>query len=105
MAEEIAERAGITTGDRVLDAGFGYGGPAIHWARTCKPERIVGLNVTPSQIAVARQRVTELDLAKVIDLRLASATSLPFEDGSFDRVVALESSVHFHTRQKFFGEA
>ncbi|MEU1792568.1 methyltransferase domain-containing protein [Streptomyces sparsogenes] len=105
MAEEIAERAGITAGDQVLDAGFGYGGPAIHWARTRKPERVVGLNITPSQTAVARQRVTELALDKVIELRLASATSLPFEDGSFDRVVALESSVHFHTRQKFFREA
>ncbi|MFJ2264628.1 SAM-dependent methyltransferase [Streptomyces sp. NPDC087844] len=105
MAEEVGERAGITEGDRVLDAGFGYGGPAIHWARTRKPERIVGLNITPSQIRVAREHVTELELDKVIELRQASATSLPFEDGSFDRVVALEASVHFHTRQTFFEEA
>ncbi|MFH8620244.1 SAM-dependent methyltransferase [Streptomyces sp. NPDC017979] len=105
MAEEIAGRAGITGGDRVLDAGFGYGGPAIHWARTRRPQRIVGLNVTPSQIAIARQGVKDQGLSDVIELRLASATSLPFADGSFDRVVALESSVHFHTRQTFFQEA
>ncbi|MEU5980541.1 methyltransferase domain-containing protein [Streptomyces sp. NPDC047315] len=105
MAEEVAERAGITEGDQVLDAGCGYGGPAIHWARTRRPERIVALNVTPSQVAVAQQGVAELGLDKVIDLRLASATSMPFPDGSFDRVVALESSVHFHTRQGFIEEA
>ena len=53
----------------------------------------------------ARQRAADLGLDDLLDLRMASAVCLPFEDNSFGRVVALESSSHFHTRQAFFEEA
>ncbi|NGO72789.1 SAM-dependent methyltransferase, partial [Streptomyces boncukensis] len=105
LADELAETAGITAGDHVLDVGFGYAEQDFHWMRTRKPERIVGINVTPAQVRVAQQRARELDLGERLDLREGSATSLPFESASFDRVVALESSVHFDTRQTFLAEA
>ena len=35
----------------------------------------------------------------------ASATELPLEAGSVDKVVALESAFHFDTREQFFAEA
>jgi erythromycin 3''-O-methyltransferase len=105
LAEELGEAAGITTGDRVLDVGFGYAEQDFHWLRTRKPAQIVGINVTPVQVEVAQKRAEEMNLGDRLDLRVGSATSLPFEDGSFDRVVALESSVHFDTRQKFLREA
>ncbi|MFC6881636.1 MULTISPECIES: class I SAM-dependent methyltransferase [Actinomadura] len=105
LAERLGEAAGITAGDRVLDVGFGFGEQDFHWLRTREPKEIVGLNITPGQVDAARRRTRELDLDDRLDLRVGSATSLPFEDGSFDRVVALESSAHFNTRQVFFREA
>jgi erythromycin 3''-O-methyltransferase len=105
LAEELGEAAGITAGDRVLDVGFGYAEQDFYWLRTRKPAQIVGINVTPVQVEIAQKRAEELDLGDRLDLRVGSATSLPFEDASFDRVVALESSVHFDTRQKFLDEA
>jgi erythromycin 3''-O-methyltransferase len=105
LAEELGEAAGITAGDHVLDVGFGYAEQDFYWLRTRKPEKIVGINVTPSQVRAAQQRAEEMEVGDRLDLRIGSATSLPFEDGSFDRVVALEASVHFDTRQKFFEEA
>jgi len=105
LAEELGEAAGITAGDHVLDVGFGYAEQDFHWLRTRKPERIVGINVTPVQVEIAQKRAEEMNLGDQLDLRVGSATTLPFEDGSFDRVVALESSVHFDTRQKFLDEA
>jgi erythromycin 3''-O-methyltransferase len=105
LAEKLGEAAGITAGDRVLDVGFGYAEQDFYWLRTRNPKEIVGINVTPVQVEVAQKRATELGVADRLDLRTGSATSLPFEDGSFDRVVALESSVHFDTRQRFLEEA
>lgn len=105
LAEVLGAAAGITAGDRVLDAGFGYAEQDIYWLRTRNPAEIVGVNISPNQVRVARQRAAEEGLDNRLDLRVASATSVPFEDGSFDKVVALESAVHFGTRQKFFDEA
>lgn len=105
LADELGEAAGITADDRVLDVGFGYAEQDFRWLRTREPREIVGINVTPVQVDVARERARELGVGDRLDLRTGSGTSLPFADGSFDRVVALESSVHFDTRQRFFEEA
>lgn len=105
LARELGEAAGIGEGDRVLDVGFGYAEQDFYWLRTRNPKEIVGINVTPVQVEFARKRAEELGVADRLDMRTGSATTLPFEDDSFDRVVALESSVHFDTRQRFLEEA
>ncbi|MFF5010800.1 SAM-dependent methyltransferase [Streptomyces phaeochromogenes] len=105
LADLLAETVGISAGDRVLDCGFGYAEQDIRWARTREPQRIVGVNVTNAQVEVARKRVADLGLADVIDLRIGSATDVPLGAASTDRVVALESALHFNTRQRFFEEA
>lgn len=105
LAEQVADVAGMATGDRVLDVGFGYAEQDIHWMRTRGPVRIVGINISPGQVQAARDRVAGAGLQDRIDLRVGSATDLPFDDGSFDCVVAVESAIHFDTRQRFFEEA
>lgn len=105
LADLLADAAGMGEGDRVLDAGFGYADQDMHWLETRKPELIAGLNITAAQVEVARERVRERNLDDLIDLRLGSATDMPFEPGTFDRVVALESAFHFETREDFFREA
>jgi erythromycin 3''-O-methyltransferase len=105
MADLLADAAGITEGDRVLDVGFGYADQDIHWLTTRRPALIAGLNVTPAQVEVARRRGSEAGLQDRLDLRVGSATQMPFEAETFDRVVALESAFHFDTRADFFREA
>ena len=105
LAMLVGERAGMKPGDHVLDVGFGFGDQDILWAQTLQPAHIVGLNITASQVAVARQRVTESGLDDRIDLRHGSATDVPLEANSVDKVIALECAFHFHTREQFFREA
>jgi SAM-dependent methyltransferase len=105
MAELLAQRSGMQTTDRVLDVGFGFADQDIHWARHQRPQSIIGLNITASQIAVARARVADLGLSDRIDLREGSATAMPVPDASVDVVTALECAFHFRTRERFFAEA
>ena len=53
----------------------------------------------------ANQRAKDRKLDGRVDLMLGSATEMPFEAASFDKVTALESAFHFNTRDRFFDEA
>ncbi|MGH3375925.1 MAG: methyltransferase domain-containing protein [Actinoallomurus sp.] len=105
LADMLADAAGMREGDQVLDVGFGYADEDLRWAELRRPQRIVGLNITPAQVQVAMERARERGLEDRLDLRVGSATEMPFDAGTFDRVVALQSAFHFDTRQDFFAEA
>jgi ubiquinone/menaquinone biosynthesis C-methylase UbiE len=70
-----------------------------------KPEKIIGLNITNSQVERARMNVADAGLEKLIDLREGSATEMPIENESIDLVVSVESAFHYRTREDFFNEA
>jgi cyclopropane fatty-acyl-phospholipid synthase-like methyltransferase len=105
MARLVAEEAGFRPGDAVVDVGFGFADQDMYWVDTFDVARITGLNITPSQVALARQRVADRGLADRIDLREGSATAMPLADAAFDKVVGLECAFHFDTREDFFREA
>ena len=105
MAHELALAVGMQPRHTVLDCGFGFADQDLYWAKTFRPARIIGLNVTALQVEKARERVTEFGLDGVIDLRLGSATAMSLEDGTVDSVTALESAFHFATREQFLREA
>jgi ubiquinone/menaquinone biosynthesis C-methylase UbiE len=101
----VGAAARMGPSDRVLDCGFGFGDQDLLWARTRKPAQIVGLNVTRSQVTLARRRVAAAGLGERVDLRHGSATAMPSRFGPFDCVVAVECAFHFLTRERFFHEA
>jgi ubiquinone/menaquinone biosynthesis C-methylase UbiE len=105
LALLVGERAGIAPGDRVLDVGFGFAEQDMLWADRFRPAKIVGVNITPSQVEAARRRVAERGYADRIELQEGDAVALPFPDASFDRVVGVECAFHFHTRERFLAEA
>jgi len=105
MARLLAETAGFQPEDTVLDVGFGFGDQDMFWAESFAVHRIVGLNITPSQVTTARRRVQERGLDDRIELLEASATDMPLDAVSVDKVVGLECAFHFDTREQFFHEA
>ena len=105
LALLVAKRGGMGPGDTVLDCGYGFGDQDILWARNMKPKKIIGLNITNSQVERARMNVVNAGLDKSIDLREGSATEMPIENESIDLVVSLESAFHYRTREDFFKEA
>lgn len=105
LARVAAENLELGPEDRLLDVGFGYGDQDMYWMEHFKPREIVGINITESQIELAKKRVAERGMSDRIRYVQASATQLPFETNSFDKVVALECAFHFQTRLDFFREA
>ena len=96
MVDEIA--APISAEARVLlDIGCGLGAAAQRLALRFPQTYVVGVNVSPWQLKMTRSRK--------IRAVGSDAASLSFASSSADAVVALESALHFDTRQKFFAEA
>lgn len=73
---------------RVLDAGCGNGEPVLDRLADVATERAVGLDVSRSQVELADEAVPAVSIVQG-DLR-----HLPFPDGSFDAVVAVDAIIH-----------
>jgi ubiquinone/menaquinone biosynthesis C-methylase UbiE len=94
---ELVE-AGDLRGRRILDVGCGPGHVLAQLAREYEA-RCWGLDAAPGMIAVAREHVPA-----GVDVRVAEAESLPFEDAFFERVLML-LVVHHVDRPRAFREA
>jgi len=105
MARELGDVAELGPSDRLLDVGFGFAEQDFFWLENHHVGHITGLNITPMQVERAQARVRERQLTDRIDLRVGSATAMPFGDASFTKVTALECAHHFATREQFFREA
>lgn len=105
MARLLARTADLKAGDEVVDVGFGFADQDMLWVEELDVKRITGLNITPSQVALARKRVAARGMSDRIELLEASATRMPLGDASCDKVVGLECAFHFVTREDFFREA
>ncbi|WP_462321048.1 SAM-dependent methyltransferase [Halochromatium sp.] len=105
LVDRLADAVRLAPGDELLDVGYGFADQDMRWAERYRPTRIIGLNLTRSQVEVARQRVAARGLSEQIDLRQGSATAMDLADESVDKVTALESAFHFRSREQFLREA
>jgi microcystin synthetase protein McyJ len=105
MARLLGEAAQLGPNDAQLDVGFGFAEQDFFWLKEFGVPHITGLNITPMQVAHAQARAKQRQLSERLDLRVGSATAMPFSPNSFTKVTALECAHHFPTREQFFHEA
>jgi ubiquinone/menaquinone biosynthesis C-methylase UbiE len=82
-------------GVKVLDVACGNGN---FLARAEKKFKTYGVDISPAAIKLASKKL------RSTDLRVASATKLPFKRGSFDAVTCLGSLEHFPDMDKSLEE-
>lgn len=74
--------------DRVLDIGCGCGGVLIYLYRRIRfTETMEGLDCSAMMVETGRKEIMRRGLHDMINIRLGSATKLPYPDGSFDAVL------------------
>lgn len=89
----LAHRMHITPSMTVLDVGCGVGGPAREIA-TFTGCNVVGVNNNAYQIERATVHTARDRLSEKVRFEKADFMALPFDEGAFDAVYAIEATVH-----------
>jgi cyclopropane fatty-acyl-phospholipid synthase-like methyltransferase len=89
----LADKAKISAGTRVLDAGCGVGGSSIWLARE-RGATVTGITIAPNQVDLARRFATERQVSDRTSFHSMDYMHLDFPAGSFDVVWNMESMVH-----------
>ena len=100
---ELARRASLTPGLRVLDVGCGLGGSARYLAGEHRCH-VTGVDLTPEYVDVARVLAGMVGLAHRVEFREASALDLPFDDGGFDVVWTEHVQMNIADKLAFYRE-
>lgn len=90
LAVIFADSAGLVPGQRALDVGCGPGALTAQLVERLGQDRVEAVDPSPPFVEAARDRFPGLDV------RLAPAEQLPFDDDSFDVALA-QLVVHFMT--------
>src|ERR687892_426473 len=85
VGERLVEGAGVEPGMSVLDVACGAGNAAIPAARA--GAKVTGLDLVPKLLEQGRAKAEAAGLE--IEWVEGDAEELPFEDGSFDRVLSI----------------
>lgn len=100
MARELVERLGLTSGDRVLDAGCGLGGSAFLMAREFGA-RVDAIDLSRNMIAMATRRCRDLGLEKLVTLEHGDCLELD-RPGRYRAVYSRDVFLHIHDKARLF---
>ncbi len=88
LGPQIADYAGVRSGQRVIDVGCGPGALTGELVERLGPTRVSAIDPSESFVTAARERFPG------VDVRLATAEHIPFPDKAFDAALA-QLVVHF----------
>jgi SAM-dependent methyltransferase len=100
---DVADHLGLGSGGSLLDVGSGIGGAARFFARRygC---RVVGIDLTPEFVDVAKMLTQHVGLSDRVEFHVASALALPFDDKCFDRATLLHVGMNIPDKENLCAE-
>ena len=95
---------GLASADHVLDIGCGAGRSLAEIAAEAPDGCVFGADSSDLLAQMALRRNRHLVEAHRADVVVASAASLPFEDGAFDKALCLDAIYFWNDLSQAFGE-
>lgn len=102
LNEPLFAAAGITAGDRVLDVGCGNGATTRLAARTARPGRVVGIDLSAPMLAAARASTATENLDNV-DYVQGDAQVHDLGTAAFDVAISRAGVMFFADQRAAFG--
>ena len=104
LTDSLADLAGISQGDKIVDIGCGMGGSAIRLAkrRGCD---VTGVTLSPVQKRWASVSSTFNRVSKQTRFLAEDAEKVCFDSESFDVVWSVECTEHLFNKPEFFRRA
>ena len=90
LTRKVVDTLGLRPGETLLDAGCGSGAATVHIAQEYGPQ-ITGVTISPVEAATAQARAAEHGVSDRVRFEVGDYHALPFAEGQFDAVVAMES--------------
>jgi ubiquinone/menaquinone biosynthesis C-methylase UbiE len=91
LTYSVIDMLDIQPNDKVLEVGFGSGVGIQRLSRLASAGYIAGIDYSSEMVEQATARNMAEIKAGRVDLRLGSVESLPFEDKTFDKALAVNS--------------
>jgi MPBQ/MSBQ methyltransferase len=101
--EELAELAGLSAGECVLDVGCGLGGTARYLAARFGV-KVTGVDLTAEYCRVGNMLSDRTGLADQVKLVTANALELPFAGGGFDAVWTEHAAMNIADKPRLYSE-
>jgi MPBQ/MSBQ methyltransferase len=99
----LLEQLDLDDRTRLLDVGCGIGGPARAAAEQYGCQ-VVGIDLSPDFVRVARDLTSRLGLSALVEHRTAAGDRMEFEDGSFDRAMLIHVGMNIPDKSAVFAE-
>ncbi|RJQ77248.1 methyltransferase domain-containing protein [Pseudonocardiaceae bacterium YIM PH 21723] len=103
LTEQVLRAARLTAGSAVLDAGCGHGRPAVQ-AAVGHGALVTGVTLSAAQQRTATEAAEHAGVGDKVRILVGDMTDLPFPDGHFDAVFAIESIQHVPDQAAAFRE-
>ena len=89
---------------QLLDVATGTADVAIAAARTIKPGKITGIDISREMLAYGQKKIENLNLEEVISLEQGDAENLPYADNTFDAITVAFGVRNFENLEKGLAE-
>ena len=83
--KKVVKIVGENNSKHILDIATGTGDLALMMA-DLKPDRIVGLDISPGMLNVGKEKIAKANLSDKIEMIVADSEEMPFEDHTFDAI-------------------
>ena len=109
MCTIFGKKALLSSEQNIVDVGSGISSPAIQWSLEYSPVKLSCVNINFTQLHDSIKNVNKSiktdNINENFNFLNATATTLPFEKESVERVLALESAQHFKPLKNFISES